>query len=304
MKNVLFVVNPAAASGRASRVWSSLRDRLPSLRAANVVQCDDTRVARQAITDALTPAIRRVVVLGGDGTLHTTVNVMLADAPDASRCLGLVPIGTGSDLARGLGLETQPLQALTQALDARAGHLDVLRLHCGAQSRYFINETSIGMTAMVAARVNALKQRHAGTFLAAALRELIDYKPKWARICLDGQLWREGFFIMVVVANSTHFGKGMCIAPRADAADGQADIVVVEAVSKARLLAWMPAIYLGLHLNAPFVHCTRAQSVDIDTGPDCLVFEGDGELTLPAPGNVTVLHGALLFSGAGHHAGT
>ncbi len=304
MENVLFVVNPAAASGRASRVWSSLRARLPCLRTANVVYCDDASIARQAIIDALTPAIRRIVVLGGDGTLHTTLNVMLADAPDATRCLGLIPVGTGSDLARGLGIETQPLHALTQALEARAGHLDVLRLRCGAQSRYFINETSIGMTAMVAERVNALTHRNTGSFLVAALRELIDYKPKWARICLDGQLWREGFFSMVVVANSTHFGKGMCIAPRADATDGQADIVVVEAASRAKLLAWLPAIYLGLHLNAPFVHHARAQSIDIDTGPDCLVFEGDGEVTLPAPGNVTVLHGALLFSGASDHAGT
>jgi diacylglycerol kinase (ATP) len=300
MENVLFVVNPAAASGRASRVWSSLRARLPSLRTANVVHCDDARVARQAIIDALTPAIRRVVVLGGDGSLHTTLNVMLTDAPDASRCLGLVPIGTGSDLARGLGLETRPLQALTQALEAPAGHLDVLRLHSGTQSRHFINETSIGMTAMVAARVNALAHRHAGTFLFAALRELIHYKPKWARICLDGQLWREGFFTMVVVANSSHFAKGMCIAPGADAADGRADVVVIEAVPKVQLLAWLPTIYLGRHLSAPFVHCARAQSIDIDTGPDCLVFEGDGEVTLPAPGMITVLHGALLFSGAGN----
>jgi diacylglycerol kinase (ATP) len=303
MEDVLFIVNPKAASGRAGRVWSSLQSRLPRLRTATVVQCDGAGMAREAIIAGLTPRIRRVVVFGGDGTLHTTLNVMLADAPDPTRCLGLVPVGTGSDLARGLGLARQPMHALTQALDAPAGRLDVLRLQCGERERYFINEASLGITAMVAGRVNALAHRNAGTFLGAALRELVQYKPKWACIRLDGQPWREGYFYMVVVANGTHFAKGMCIAPMADPGDGQADIIVVEAAPRALLLAWLPSIYLGKHLKAPFVHCAHAQSIDIETGAEPLVFEGDGEVTLPAPGTITVLPGAVLFNGAGRSAG-
>ncbi|GAA4029196.1 diacylglycerol/lipid kinase family protein [Actimicrobium antarcticum] len=304
MKDVLFIVNPKAASGRASRVWSSLCDGLPSLRKAPLLHWSGADSVRQAIVAALTPRIRRVVVLGGDGTLHALVNVMLNEASDTSRCLGLVPVGTGSDLARGLGLDQKPVHALTRALDAPPGCLDVLRLQSGQQSRYFLNEASLGITAMVAARVNALSHRNAGTFLGAALRELVTYKPKWARIHLDGKLWREGFFYMVVVANCTHFGRGMRIAPTADAADGYADIVVVENASRALLLAWLPSIYLGKHLKAPFVHCARAQTIDIDTGPECLVFEGDGEVTLPAPGNITVLPDAVLFCGAGRQTVT
>lgn len=304
MDDVLFIVNPNAGSGRTNRVWSRLCERMPSLRTAKFVQCDSAGSARNAIHAALTPAIRRVVVLGGDGTLHLTLNVMLAEARDASRSLGLVPVGTGSDLARGLGLDTRPMHALTQALDDRPTPLDVLHLQSVTHSRYFINETSLGITAMVAARVNALRHRSTGAFLGAALRELVNYTPKWARVSLDGQRWREGYFTMVVVANGSHFAKGMRIAPMANAADGMADIIIVEATSRALLLAWLPTIYLGKHLKAPFVHCARARSIDIDTGPEQLVFEGDGEVTLPAPGNITVLPGAVLFSGAGQHTRT
>lgn len=73
MDNVLFVVNPRAASGRAARVWSSLCDRMPGLRAAAVVQCGDTVPAAQAIGAALTPRVNRVVVVGGGrhAALHT-----------------------------------------------------------------------------------------------------------------------------------------------------------------------------------------------------------------------------------------
>lgn len=300
MEDVLFVVNPGAASGRASRVWSSLCDRMPSLRTATVVQCGDTVPAAKAIIAALTPRVRRVVVVGGDGTLHYTLNLLMADAPDQCRCVGLVPVGTGSDLARGLGLETRPERALAQALEATPSHLDVLRLHAGGQSRYFINEVSLGITAMVAARVNTLARRNTATFLTAALRELVSFQPQWARIHLDGRPWREAYFYMIVVANGSHFGKGMRIAPMADPRDGQADVIVVEAAPKAQVLAWLPSIYLGKHVSAPFVHCARAQSIDIETRTEPMVFEGDGEVTLPAPGSITLVPGALLFSGVGH----
>lgn len=222
----------------------------------------------------------------------------MANAPDQGRCLGLIPVGTGSDLARGLGLERRPEHALAQALDATPSHMDVLRLQAGGQSRYFINEVSLGITSMVAARVNTLTRRNTASFLTAALRELARFQPQWARIHLDGKPWREGRFYMIVVANGSHFGKGMRIAPMADPQDGQAEVVVVDAAAKPQLLAWLPSIYFGKHVSAPFVHCARAQSIDIETGPAPAVFEGDGEITLPAPGSITLMRGAVLFSGA------
>lgn len=297
MENVLFVVNPKAASGRAARVWSGLCERTPSLRAAAVVQCADAKTAAQEIAAALTPQIRRVVAVGGDGTLHTTLNLLMTSIPDQDRCLGLIPVGTGSDLARGLGLETRPEQALAQALEARPAHLDMLRLDAQGQCRYFINEVSLGITTRVAARVNALKRRNTASFLTAALQELVHYQPQWARIHIDGKPWRQGYFYMAVVANGSHFAKGMRIAPMADPGDGFADVIVVEAAAKALVLAWLPSIYFGKHIAAPFVHCARAQSVEIDTGANSTVFEGDGEIALAAPGRISLIPGAIMFSG-------
>jgi len=297
MEDVLFVVNPRAASGRAARVWSSLCDRVRSLRTATVVHCGESASAATAIIAALTPRIRRVVALGGDGTLHYTLNLLMADASDRDRCVGLIPVGTGSDLARGLGLESRPEHALAQALGATSSRLDTLRLNAGGQSRYFINEVSLGISSLVAARVNRLARRNTATFLTAALRELVNYKPRWARIHLDGKPWREGYFYMVVVANGSYFAKGMRIAPKADPGDGQADVVVVEAAPRALALAWLPSVYLGTHLAAPFIHYSHARSVDIEVGTDCTAFEGDGEVALPAPGSLTVVPGAVLFSG-------
>jgi diacylglycerol kinase (ATP) len=298
MRDVLFVVNPRAASGRAGRVWSSLCDRVHGLRTAATVQCGEAASAAKAIAAALTPRIRRVVTVGGDGTLHCTLNLILNQAAAQERCLGLIPVGTGSDLAHGLGLETQPERALAQALEATPSRLDALRLRANGQSRYFINEASLGLTTCVAARVNAMPTRNTLTFLSAAVRELATFRPVWARIDLDGRPWREGRFYLVVVANGSRFAKGMRIAPAADPGDGQADVVVVEAAPKAQVLAWLPTVYVGRHLAAPFIHAARARSIDIDTAAQSVAFEGDGEVTLPAPGNIAIVPGAVLFCGA------
>jgi len=72
---------------------------------------------------------------------------------------------------------------------------------------------------------------------------------------------------------------------------------VVEAASKALVLAWFPTIYFG-NVAVPFVHCARAQTVDIESDGEPLAFEGDGEIVLPTPGNVTLIPGAIAFSGA------
>lgn len=299
MEDVLFIINPRAGSGRAAKVWAALCDRTPGLREAAVIQCEDADTAAMQIRAALGPHIRRVVVMGGDGTLHATLNLMLADASVPDRRIGLIPVGTGSDLARGLGLEMRPEQALARALEAEPVRLDALRLQSGGQSRHVINVTSLGISTKVAARVNAVAKRNALTFLAASLRELISYRPQWARIHLDGKLWREGHFYMAVAANGSHFGKGMRIAPLADPGDGWIEVVLVEAAPKALLLAWLPSIYFGKHLAAPFVHCARAKTIDIDTGGEPLAFESDGEVTLFAPATISIVPGAVLFSGAG-----
>ena len=300
MQDTLFVVNPRAASGRAARVWSSLCDRIPSLRSATLVQCGDAATASAAIRAGLTPKVRRVVALGGDGTLHCVLNALLHESPSPAPGIGLIPAGTGSDLARCLRLETRPEHALAQAMEAAPMPLDVLRLSSaasGTSARYIVNEASLGLSTQVAARINALAQRNSASYLSATLRELVNYRPQWARIHLDGVLWREGYFYLVMVANGSHFAKGMGIAPRANPRDGLADVVAVEAASKALTLAWLPSIYFGKHLAAPFVHFARAGSIAIETGAQSAALEGDGEPLPATPIKLTVLPGAVSFCG-------
>lgn len=298
MKEALFVVNPNAASGRAARVWDALQQHHAGLRHAAVVQCPDPESATTTLRSALTPEIRRIIVVGGDGSLHHAINLLLAGPAAEKRSVGLVPVGTGSDLARGLRLEKRPERALQAALEATPRPMDLLHLEAGGRTQHLINVASLGLSAHVVTRVNRLPKRNSLTFLTTSLRVLFTHQPQWARITLDGEFWREGFFYLAVVANGSCFAKGMRIAPHSDPHDGLADVVFIEAVPRPTILRWLPTVYLGKHLAAPFIHCKRAREIEFDTGGENPVFEGDGELALPAPGRIRVEPGAIRFCGA------
>ncbi|GAB4354741.1 MAG: diacylglycerol kinase family lipid kinase [Gammaproteobacteria bacterium] len=298
MEGALFVVNPNAASGRAARVWEWLQGKHPALRHAAVVRCSDPRSATERMRAALSPAVRRLIVLGGDGTLHHAINLLLDEGVGETCSIGLIPVGTGSDLARGLRLEKRPERALQAALESPPRPMDLLRLEAGGRAQHLINVASLGLSAHVVSRVNALPRRNAFTFLNASLRALFGENPLCLRITLDGQLWREGSFYLAVVANGSCFAKGMRIAPDADPHDGLAEVVAIEAVARARVLPWLPTAYFGKHLAAPFVHSRRAKMIELDTAGAHPLFEGDGELALPAPGRIRVVSGALRFCGA------
>ena len=119
MKGTVFLVNPAAGSGRAGEVWQALLDSHPELRQATLVRDADRAIASGLLGDALGGnGARALIAVGGDGTVHHAANALLAGGFADRVALGIVPAGTGSDLARTLGIPSAPGAALQRALEA------------------------------------------------------------------------------------------------------------------------------------------------------------------------------------------
>ncbi|MBA1146157.1 diacylglycerol kinase family lipid kinase [Ectothiorhodospiraceae bacterium WFHF3C12] len=298
MDDVLFVINPLAASGRADRVWMQLAARHPALRRAAVIRTADPIAATRLLIERLKPSIRRVVAIGGDGTLHHTANVLLSLPAPEKRSLGLVPAGTGSDLARGLRLARQPQLALDRALDGETVDLDVLSLTHGDTRRYAVNVASAGLSVPVVAAVSQRRRRGPVAYFRAALEAVRRETPPNARVIVDGEPWYEGPLLLLALANGCRFGRGMRIAPDARADDGRLQVVLVEPAPLARLLPWLPTLYAGWHYAAPFVRHRAARTVRVEPvdGTRSLT-EADGDLSLPLPVNVSVVPGALRLRG-------
>jgi diacylglycerol kinase (ATP) len=298
MQGTLFLVNPRAGSGRAGRIWDELRAAMPQIAAADAIVAADPEAAGRELDQQLAGPVERMISIGGDGSIHLAVNRLVRSGRHKDIPLGLVPAGTGSDLARTLGLPRDPRQALDRALSAAPRPIDVIEVETDAgERRYVLNVASAGISGRVDELVNAQPKRSGTAFLTATLRALGSYKPFTCRVELDGQPWYEGGVFVLAVANGRSFGKGMRIAPRAEVDDGLADVVLVRPMPRWQIPLRMPRVYLGTHLDQPMVAWRRARRVRLEATDPFPPFDVDGEVMPSGSATFTVLAGALRFLG-------
>lgn len=281
MRETIVFVNPAAGGGRAGRSWHKLGMAEPSLDEALVILAQDAADGLAQLDQGLAAGARRVIVVGGDGTAHLVAGRLLERGLGADVGLGLVPAGTGSDLARTLGLPRTLLTALRRALAAPARAIDVLRLRTASgTTRYVVNIASAGVSGAVDEVVNAIPDRGRLTYLRATLGALAGYRPAPCRVEVDGEPFYEGVFFVLAVANGRTFGKGMPIAPEARLDDGLADVVLIPPVPLWQLPWRLPQFLAGRHLGLPIVRFCRARHVRLEPLGPMPPFDLDGE-TLP-----------------------
>lgn len=294
LAEVVFFVNPAAGSGRGAAVWRSLTESHPELRGARVVRESDSAAARARVTAALAGGGRALVAVGGDGTVHHAANALLGGGLAERVALGIVPAGTGSDLARTLCVPMSPAGALELALTGEPRPLDAIEVRIGdAAPRWVVNSASAGLSGVVVEAVAALPRRRATTYVSATVRALARYRPLACRVAVDGEPFHEGPAFLWAATNGPTFGKGMRVAPRARVDDGLFDVVVVGAVPRWLLPLRLPQLLLGRHLGVPEVRYRQAQRVRWEPLVPFPPFELDGEALANEAAELTVRPGAL-----------
>ncbi len=288
------LVNPTAGGGRAGRMWRRLRASAPELERAAVIEAAGAAAGQAALAEQLSSGARRVLAVGGDGTAHLVANVLLATGHAGRVAFGLVPAGTGSDLARGLGLPRRPLAALRRVLTAEPRQIDALEIKVeGGERRFAVNIISAGMSGAVVPAVNARPKKGQLTYLSLTLSALLRYRPVPCRIEVDGEAVHDGRFFLVALANGQYFGKGMRVAPEARVDDGRIDVVLIPPVPLWHLPYRLPQFLTGRHVQLPVVRCAKATSVRLTPADGFPPYELDGETLPPGPATVRVLPGAL-----------
>lgn len=298
MKAIL--VNPRAGGGRAGAQWERLAAQVPLLRSLPVLMPPSREAMRQAVRELLAASCNRLVVGGGDGTLHLVAGEILA-AATSNVTLGLVPLGTGCDFARTLALPKKPREALELALEGEAKPVDTGVIDGPEGRLFFVNVASAGISGLVDELVNANPRRGALAFFTSTLRALRCYRPVVAQVEVEGQAFFSGPILLAAVANGKSFGKGMKIAPLARVEDGLLDVVVVAAVKGVQLLRRLPLVYLGRHLHLPPVRFARGKDVRLRFAEMPPPFDVDGECVPSGPARFSVMPGALkvAFGGTG-----
>jgi diacylglycerol kinase (ATP) len=269
------IVNPTAGGGRAARLVPWIRQRLPDGSAILAVTAragDAEELAAQAAADGA----ERVVAIGGDGTVQEVVNGLMQEEGTGPE-LGIVPMGSGNDLARSLRLPRRTDEAWEVALGTATRRIDVARARCGGRARWFASAGGIGFDAQVAAAMATRSgwQRGRAGYLLTTLSELRRFSNRRIQLTLDDES-AEHAVLFVAIANGAYYGGGMRIAPDASTDDGALDICIVGDISRMTAIRQLPNLYRGTHVNHPAVAIARARRVTIEGGPETYVHL-DGE---------------------------
>jgi diacylglycerol kinase (ATP) len=288
---VRFLVNPAAGRGSGASHLHELR-RLASHAGAGLVVSrgaeDLIEQARRAVADG----IERLVVAGGDGTMH-----LVAQALAGTSCaLGVVPLGTGNDLAGTLAIPPETAPAVARALAGPVRAIDLAR----AGSTVCVGYAGVGFDSEVTRFANQVKAlRGPLVYLYSVIHTLVTFEPPTLRVEHDGGVF-EGRAMFVVAANLPRFGGGMRIAPAAAIDDGLLDLVIVREISRPALLAVFPKVYNGRHVGHPAVSITRTRRAAISIDRPLEMYGGGEPVHSMRPGEPVVVEavpGALWVVG-------
>lgn len=278
------LVNPASAHGHTLKLLPQLEQALDARRIP--FRVEQTRDLEDGVNRALraVEANEVPVVVSGDGLIGAIGGALAgAETP-----LGIVPGGRGNDLARVLGIPSDP-EAVAQMLEA--GH--TRRIDVGeVNGKRFLGIVSVGFDSEANRLANETKWLRGNLVYAyAGVRTLLGWKP--ARFTVRVGDARERFSgYSVSVANSKAFGGGMFIAPDADLADGEFDIVVVGEVGKLRFLGNLPKVFKGTHVEEDEVRVFRAPRLELSASRPFPVY-ADGEHLTDLPATLRLLPQAL-----------
>lgn len=229
---------------------------------------------------------RRVVLLGGDGTLHAVANL-----GGPHREVALLPAGRANNIARSLGIPTDLRAAAAVAVEGGARPLDLIAAESGEGRYLAVEGVSVGFHALARARYRAANSADLVAGATAGLAALARFRPLCVGIESDGAA-EVTRLSQLFVANLPFYGFGLHVAPGADPADGLLDLVAIEAMSRRSLVATLARLRRGTHVGRPGVRTWRASRVRIGTGGRSPVI-ADSTVLDRGPVELTVERAAL-----------
>ncbi len=284
-RRIAVLVNPTSGKGRGARLMQPVSDLLrEGGLEADVVVGRDGDEAFDRLRDRVAAGVDGVVAVGGDGL----VNIALQVVGGTEVPLGIVPAGTGNDIARSLGLVPQDAPAAVRLV--LAGQTRVIDLG-RANGRWFGGVLGSGFDSMVNERANRMSWPSGRSrYNLAILAELRTFRPVPYVLELDGERV-ETEAMLVAVGNGPSYGGGMRVTPDARLDDGLLDVTVLGPISKPEFIRVFPTVYKGTHVSHRAVTVRRARRVTLSS--EGVTAYADGERVAVLPVTCDAVPGAL-----------
>ena len=289
---VRVVVNPASSGGRGRRAGRKLVAALDAVAVPRQVRVTEApgHAARLA-TEAAFDGTERIVVVGGDGTVHEVAGGLLASGRSSLPAVAVFPVGTGNDFFRMVdpnGGRRTPEDTVALLREGRVERFDVGRARWENGERVFVNLLGVGVDVEVLRRrAKYSRLRGLAQYLAAFLDAVASFKPPDLRVeANDGAGAAEllsGRTTLLAVTVGPSIGGGFMINPGASPADGKLDLCRVDALRWRHVASLVPRVVRGKHAGSHQVTMRRIESASVRAaGGEPFRFEMDGELVSEA----------------------
>jgi len=290
------ILNPAAGGAqRAQRV----RDAAASVEGVTVRETTMPDDVARFTRDAIAAGVDRLLIAGGDGTLHKAVNTLMQIDESDRPTLGVIPCGSANDFSRCLRISPDVEAALSNAVHAAPTRVDVIRLRDAEGHRvHAINAVTGGLAITIRESLDEQTKRWWGRFAysVAAVKAAGRTDQHHVKVTTDERTI-EMDALGVVVTNGACAG-GHEIMPVSDPTDGRIEVAVMAAMEGAEHLKLLGAFAVGAHLESEFVQWCCARHVELSAAPDMPLIV-DGEVADFAYRSFDVAPGALRVAAGG-----
>jgi YegS/Rv2252/BmrU family lipid kinase len=299
------IVNPAAHKGGAAKRWSAIERELaarlgPFKPRFTNAPGHATDLARASLAEGA----RRIVAVGGDGTVNEVLNGLLDAsgrpiAADAVLCP--IPAGTANELCRALGHLADPALAYAAAASPATRAIDLLRVRCAGLDgrpveRFGYLIVSLGAAATISHRTSRsrwIKKLGGIAYLLMTPPVTLAYRNRAVAITVDGAAQGTRPIFTAMVANTENGGGGMRLMPGARFDDGILDLIEMGDIGPIAMLATvLPKVYSGAHIHHPKVRVSHGRSFRFESEIETLV-DLDGETVGRLPLEVSIIPGGM-----------
>ena len=297
----MFIVNSLAIR-RCAASWRRIEEYLEKNKQliCDVRMTEFGGQATQVASEAARSGYEMVVAVGGDGTVNEVLNGLFVEGVPHNQnlILGTIPLGSGCDLARSLGIPREITGAIKVLESGGTRRIDVggvgfLDLRGERESRLFINIADLGAGGMVVQKASRapriLGQRP--NYLWGILSVALSYRARMVSISIDGEPARLAVRNLII-ANGRYFGRGFLPAPDAEIDDGLFDIVNIGDFGTIESIWHIPKLHRGTHIGLGKVSTFRGRKVEASADEEVLL-EIDGELVGTLPATFEVLPDAI-----------
>jgi diacylglycerol kinase (ATP) len=289
-KTTCIILNPSAGSVRDLDDVVARLKRLPN---AEIRLTGGRGSAARFARTAIQKGRRFIVAAGGDGTLNEVVNGIGENVKDVR--VGLIPLGTGNDFARTIGVPADLDAAIDLVAAGGARRVDLVRV-TSDEVRYFVNVSASGFSGLVDEKLTPAMKKTWGplAYLRSAAAALCELRAYRTTLAFDNTESLTLDLYNVVVANGRYVGAGTLIAPEASIDDGLLDVVLIPKRSAPELALLAAQVAMGTHLKSDAIVFRRAAKLTVNSKPG-MWFNVDGELVGNEPARFEILPRALRF---------